>query len=333
MIKIILTACLFSIGWYIVSNSKDKLHLDLNDSSYLKKIDDNFRKGSIGSFIGAKQKKITYYTNKVNRSKGSVVFINGRGDSFQKYPELIYNFNSQNYSFYTYDHRGQGFSDRLIQKNPMPGYIDSFENYIKDLNTFIKTVVVADRPQKIYLIGHSMGGLIATIYLQKSNEPIIPDALILVSPLFNFEKNRHNFIKIPACANDPFEYVHGKGPYNPSLKFENNHFTSSPSRFKYMRSQMESVPNITVGDATNRWVCETIQAQEKLRNTLALPENLKVLVITSNNDLTSKIEEQTDFCTKTQNCHQSSYDGKHELLMETDLVRSKVLHEIFQFIE
>ncbi|MBK8055659.1 MAG: alpha/beta hydrolase [Saprospiraceae bacterium] len=76
------------------------------------------------------------------------------------------------FDVYLYDQIGSGLSDRL----PKPRDY-SFERHLKDLNEIINTQI---KTEKVILIGHSFGGILATHFV--ANHPDKVDKLILSSP-------------------------------------------------------------------------------------------------------------------------------------------------------
>ncbi len=76
------------------------------------------------------------------------------------------------YDIYLYDQIGSGLSDRL----PKPKDY-SFEKHLKDLNEIINTQI---KTEKVILIGHSFGGILATHFA--ANHPDKVEKLILSSP-------------------------------------------------------------------------------------------------------------------------------------------------------
>ena len=57
----------------------------------------------------------------------AILVVNGRIECCSKYQELFYDLFQQGYDVYSYDHRGQGLSDRLIEDKQM-GYVDEFDD-------------------------------------------------------------------------------------------------------------------------------------------------------------------------------------------------------------
>jgi len=62
------------------------------------------------------------------------------------------------YGVYSYDQRGHGKSDGLR------GYVDHFSHFVDDLDIYLKLVHGRYRGIRIFLVGHSIGGTIATAY-------------------------------------------------------------------------------------------------------------------------------------------------------------------------
>lgn len=72
------------------------------------------------------------------------------------------------------DHRGHGKSEGLR------GYVDKFSNYVDDLKIFLDIVRGEQDDRKIFLVGHSVGGTIATAYAVNHQRELA--GLILSAP-------------------------------------------------------------------------------------------------------------------------------------------------------
>ena len=71
---------------------------------------------------------------------------------------MVNHFVPENFAVYALDHRGHGRSDGERVK------VDDFHDYVKDLKTFFNIVRKENPKDKIFLIGHSMGSVIALLY-------------------------------------------------------------------------------------------------------------------------------------------------------------------------
>ncbi|MFC2070055.1 alpha/beta hydrolase [Chloroflexota bacterium] len=90
--------------------------------------------------------------------KAVLLVVHGLAEHSGRYSNLVNYFVPKGYAVYGYDQRGHGKTEGLR------GYVRRFFEYIEDLDTFIGMVRKEHQPVKIFLVGHSMGGLIATDY-------------------------------------------------------------------------------------------------------------------------------------------------------------------------
>ena len=87
-----------------------------------------------------------------------LLVIHGLAEHSGRYTNLVNYFLAKGYAVYSYDHRGHGKSEGL------PGYVERFSDYLDDLETFFNMVRGEHADTGIFLVGHSMGGTIATAY-------------------------------------------------------------------------------------------------------------------------------------------------------------------------
>lgn len=109
-------------------------------------------------FLGEKDVKIFYGVNKVDEPKAAVIFVHGICEHLGRYDYITSKFNDENYDVYRFDLRGHGKSEGKR------GYLDDFNDYLKDLDLLVDMVRREEKGLKIILVGHSMGGLIVTAY-------------------------------------------------------------------------------------------------------------------------------------------------------------------------
>ena len=109
-------------------------------------------------FLGSKDTKIFYSVDKVEEPKAAVIFVHGICEHSGRYEYIKDMFNENNYNVYRYDARGHGKSEGKR------GYLEDFDDYLDDLDLFVTMVKNNNKGLKLILIGHSMGGLVATAY-------------------------------------------------------------------------------------------------------------------------------------------------------------------------
>jgi alpha-beta hydrolase superfamily lysophospholipase len=122
--------------------------------------------------------------HEVEHLRGEVVIIHGFGEHSGRYGALTDHLIRHRYSVMAYDHRGHGLSDGL------PGHVDRFDEYEDDLDRVLLSIRARGQSQNLFLIGHSMGGLIALRYLAKARRPIA--AAVVSAPLIEVA------IRVPA---------------------------------------------------------------------------------------------------------------------------------------
>lgn len=90
-----------------------------------------------------------------------LIFVHGLNEHSGRYQNPVKYFLKRNMSIYLFDHRGHGQSDGKRS------YVDSFEDYLKDLHCFVDLVHKKEKNKKIFMVGHSMGGQIVINYVAR----------------------------------------------------------------------------------------------------------------------------------------------------------------------
>lgn len=306
--------------------------------------------GKEGVFVGADGIEIQYMTFVRPDERGALVIVNGRTESYIKYKELIYDLGKQGFSLYTYDHRGQGFSGRMTE-NPQKGHVWNFDDYVNDLKTFYDTVVNAKRHDKLFLLAHSMGGAVASLYIEAYKDDF--DAVILSSPLHEpsagILSSRLTCAKVKATsrARDFFiwlfgwepRYVVSTGDYT-DLPFDRNRLTHSELRYNLFRKEYERHPRVKTGGPTTHWVSSACEAARQARQNAA-QITIPVLVLQAGEDTAVTPKGQVEFCKNLKAGGKNYCEGEapviirgayHELFMEKDEYRIPALTKILDFI-
>jgi acylglycerol lipase len=96
-------------------------------------------------------------------ARGEVLITHGFGELSGRYGALTDHLLNHSYSVTAYDHRGHGLSDGL------PGHVESFAEYDGDLAKLVSSVGLRSQTKLLFLIGHSMGGLLALRYVARTS--------------------------------------------------------------------------------------------------------------------------------------------------------------------
>ena len=99
-------------------------------------------------------------------SRGVIAIVHGVGEHSGRYMNIVNYMVSNQYGVYGYDLRGHGNSPG------QRGHIDSWMQYRIDLLNFLKVIRAQQSGRLIFLMGHSMGALIALDFILSENEEL-----------------------------------------------------------------------------------------------------------------------------------------------------------------
>jgi len=294
-------------------------------------------------FIGEADVDIHYVELFHSSNHHTIVISPGRCESYEKYQEIAIELFHLGYNVFIVDHRGQGLSSRLLS-NPHKGYVVAFDDYAKDLVTFISDKVKPKITNAPFLLAHSMGAAIAVRALQLS--PNLVQSAVLCSPMIQINSGdmpiglAKLIIKF-RCLLDTLlakesGYFINQGDYK-AKSFAENELTHSTERYQSFINLYQSTPNIQLGGVTNHWLSEAVKANQKIFNDLC-QLRAPLMLLQAGMDSIVDNDAQNQFCSEAARfCPISGpivfAKAKHELLFEIDEIRSEVIHQIQSFFE
>ena len=327
-----------------------------------------------GKPTGLFDRKITlYYRAFANpaEDKGGVIVVSGRTEGLALYYETIGDLLRNGYSVYMHDHRGQGYSSRILDdpKDESRGYVDDFANYVDDLQSFLSIVQSSrkDSNKPLFMIAHSMGGAVASLLLERKNAAI--KAVALITPMFEpwasgdqqglLEKNADRYCdswaaKLPLAS--PFlstRYVDG-GDFDDMRKEFDLQPSATSSQITHDRTRLALNWNARasrcagthcgngtakVGGATFRWFNQACAASREARGPAAAQIEIPVLLLQGAEDTVVNPEKQVEFCDRL-NASAPGHciglvvpGGRHGLLLEEDAYRQLTLAKTLSFFQ
>ncbi len=269
--------------------------------------------------------------------KGSIVFVNGWAENLFKYTELFYDLHLQGFSpIYTYDHRGQGFSDRLLPHSRV-GYVEDYSFYRKDLKIFIEKILKDPELNKdnLFLIAHSMGGAIVLDYLQTYPAQKYFKAVVLSSPLLKiqivhpiFDSLILNALKL-ICrffCSKPVPGIRAKYA-------ERNLMTSSLARAKFSGHIEKQFPQVILDHPSYHWTLESFSVVNRLMQEERIQKiHTPLFILQAEKEVLVSNKYQDSFCHKIPKfCYIKKLSGRHEHFLETDIIRNKAIQETIIF--
>ncbi len=125
-------------------------------------------------FVGAGAKEIFWRAWLPDTIRGLCIIAHGLGEHSGRYEHVARALGERDLASFALDHRGHG------QSGGKRGHVLSFSEYLFDLDNFRRLIEERFSELPRFLIGHSMGGLIAAHYAAKHGAGL--SGLVLSSP-------------------------------------------------------------------------------------------------------------------------------------------------------
>ncbi|PRL66733.1 alpha/beta fold hydrolase [Haemophilus influenzae] len=259
-----------------------------------------------------------------------MILVNGRAENMLKWTELAYDFYHQGYDVLLFDHRGQGYSQRII---PQKGHLDEFRFYVDDMAKIIEKVTALFSYSTQHLLAHSMGSLISTYYLANCDHRI--NKAILSSPFYGIPLKHpirdELIIALMNILGQGERYVFGKGDYQ-QTHLEYNELTFCKTRMKWMNRINRKNPAIHLGGPTFRWVHLCLNAIKHLPKVIPKIE-IPILILQAEKEkiVDNKNLEKLTALFPNARC-EVILNAKHEILFEQDKLRKETIFKMLEFL-
>ncbi|NGP44227.1 alpha/beta hydrolase [Bacillaceae bacterium SIJ1] len=196
--------------------------------------------------------------------KGVIVVIHGAVEHHGRYHWLKEHWLEEGYHVILGDLPGQGLSNRKR------GHIDSFEEYLKEVHSWLSEAQSFLLP--IFAIGHSMGGLVLVRLLQKHTIPL--DGVILSSPALGLRFKPAPPLNVLAKGmNVLMPRLQMSPGLTPNIATRNKHIVDSDSNDSLMLQKVSV-----------RWYSELVKAMELAFKEMSEFPDVPLLIMQGGND-------------------------------------------------
>jgi lysophospholipase len=267
--------------------------------------------------------------------RGSLMFLGGRGDVFEKYLEALDDWHGGGWSVTAFDWRGQGGSGRLCA-NRHVGHCDDFTPWIEDLAGIWREWIDAHAGPHV-IVGHSMGGYLALRALLDGG--IHADAAVLVAPMLGLRSPVGAWIggRVAATmrrAGDPARPA-WKNHERPGGLGRQQLLTADAARYADEDWWLAAHPELRLGPPSWAWLDEAFTATARLRADPKLARlQTPVLMLVAEHDrlVDARAAAQVAARLPSATLVRFGKDAAHELLREADPVRGRAMSAIDDFL-
>lgn len=258
---------------------------------------------------------------------GTVLIAPGRAEFIEKYAETVADLLGRGFAAVVMDWRGQGGSSRLLG-NRRKGHVGSFDEYGRDLDAVVETVLKPACPKPWFLLAHSMGATVA-IHHAKRAGPF--ERMVLSAPLVEvFGLRAPPAARAAAKAASVLGYgrLYIPGGTNRSVltrPFEANLLTSDPRRHALMAALARAAPDLVNGAPTWGWLDAAFAAMAPLADP-EFPRRIAtpLLVVACGADRIVDTRATERFAARLKTGRLLVLPGAaHEVLMERDAFRDQ----------
>ena len=259
-------------------------------------------------------------------ARGTVMLVGGRAEAVEKYYETVRALQERGFHVVSFDWRGQGLSER-IARDPALGHVETFDDYVIDLETVLTRMVLPDCRPPFFLLAHSMGGLVALLAGPRITGRF--KRMVLLTPLLAFGSSlplpQRWIARVAAAAT-----FLGLGRLHATARrkvttwpFMGNVLTSDPQRHARWQAMIEARPQLSLGGPSFGWLHAACRAMEEVRDPARMAaQTVPTLIVSAGADrlVDSDVVEAYAHALRT-GAHLPVRGARHEILLERDVIR------------
>jgi len=253
--------------------------------------------------------------------RGSVLLIQGRNESIEKYFETVEDLRRRGLAVCTFDWRGQGGSDRVHHDNLC--HVESYADYDRDLDAVVRQVFLPDCPPPHFALAHSMGAL--ACLRAASAGRVLFERMVLLAPM----------LALSRVASPSMRTVRTVARLGLFLGMDNRAISRKPwEKWKELHPEDEprqaiasaifrAAPQLRSGTPSVRWLHSAAMAmREAARPEFRAGIRIPSLLVIASRDNVVANEAIEHFAAGLRSGAPLILPGaRHEVLMEEDAIR------------
>lgn len=274
-----------------------------------------------------------------DRPRGSILFLPGRGDNYEKYLESLEQWHRAGWRVTAADWRGQAGSGRL-GADAVTGHIEDFGVWVDDLAHFWDAWT-KESPGPHVLGAHSMGGHIALRAL--ADRRIAPDAVFMSAPMIGMAGPplplglAHGVARLMVRVGAPerqawkWSEKPGELPIGRAALL-----THDKDRYEDEQYWRDTRPELVMGPASWRWVERAYASWRALEEPGALEAiGVPVLIVSTSADrlVSHSANRRAAERLPHGELFEFGSEAAHEILREIDPVRDRAMAAIADFLD
>ncbi|MCG5493626.1 MULTISPECIES: alpha/beta fold hydrolase [Ectothiorhodospira] len=272
------------------------------------------------------------------QSLGTLILLPGYQEFAEKYDELAHWAAHQGWRVRLLEWRGQGLSERPLA-DPHRAHHDDFGVAAADLLHWMADQAHQDPGPRV-ILAHSLGAHLALRALVDGDAGAV-DALILSAPMLLPNTGPYpvwlaeRIARLAVGLGLGEWYALGQGPYDPKRhRFASNPVTGSLARWSVHHDHFREQPELALGGVTWGWLDQALRSRRLIKRKAADTIQQPVLLLSAPADRLVVAERHPSLCDLLTRCTLIRYPGaRHELLMEEDRIRDRVLGDVLGFLE
>lgn len=270
------------------------------------------------------------------QSVGTVLVLQGRTESIEKYHPVAEKFVSKGYFTASLDWRGQGLSERLLEDKHI-GHVDKFSDYQHDVAAVFEFLSAQNAPKPWFLLAHSMGGAIGLRALLAGADvaaaafsgpmwginipgPLLPIAWVL-RHLSQFFSNGRRYAPFTSSVQNLLQ-----------IPFENNKRTGDRGQYAWMQNLVRCNPDLLLAAPSLAWLREALVECGALMTARPVPVPLLALAGAEEQIVSLRRIKKRVASWPGASLHLIPH-ARHEIFFERPALRAEALKRVVTFFE